>query len=89
MQRMLFKTLDQGQVYISRSFANLKLFLPVTLKEHVCHAFAEGRITGYLPPGGPFVRMDSHIYSDYVVPPSYDSLLGKASSTVAFFYMCG
>ncbi|KAH7283347.1 hypothetical protein KP509_34G002700 [Ceratopteris richardii] len=36
-----------------------------------------GRITGYLPPGGPFVRMDSHIYSEYVVPPSYDSLLGK------------
>lgn len=36
-----------------------------------------GRITGYLPPGGPFVRMDSHIYTDYVVPPSYDSLLGK------------
>lgn len=36
-----------------------------------------GRITGYLPAGGPFVRMDSHIYSDYVVPPSYDSLLGK------------
>ncbi|KAL2621613.1 hypothetical protein R1flu_001818 [Riccia fluitans] len=36
-----------------------------------------GRITGYLPPGGPFVRMDSHIYSDYIVPPSYDSLLGK------------
>jgi len=36
-----------------------------------------GRITGYLPSGGPFVRMDSHIYSDYVVPPSYDSLLGK------------
>lgn len=36
-----------------------------------------GRITGYLPPGGPFVRMDSHVYSDYVVPPSYDSLLGK------------
>jgi acetyl-CoA carboxylase biotin carboxylase subunit len=38
-----------------------------------------GRITGYLPPGGPFVRMDSHIYTDYVVPPSYDSLLGKVS----------
>eukprot|EP01018_Ginkgo_biloba_P014856 Gb_20361 [translate_table: standard] len=36
-----------------------------------------GRITGYLPAGGPFVRMDSHVYSDYVVPPSYDSLLGK------------
>nr|ASZ00190.1 biotin carboxylase subunit 2 [Geranium phaeum] len=36
-----------------------------------------GRITSYLPAGGPFVRMDSHIYPDYVVPPSYDSLLGK------------
>lgn len=36
-----------------------------------------GRITAYLPPGGPFVRMDSHIYADYLVPPSYDSLLGK------------
>ncbi|THG14463.1 hypothetical protein TEA_024008 [Camellia sinensis var. sinensis] len=36
-----------------------------------------GRITAYLPPGGPFVRMDSHVYPDYVVPPSYDSLLGK------------
>ncbi|XP_020527064.1 biotin carboxylase 1, chloroplastic isoform X2 [Amborella trichopoda] len=36
-----------------------------------------GRITSYVPSGGPFVRMDSHIYPDYVVPPSYDSLLGK------------
>ena len=36
-----------------------------------------GRITQYLPPGGVNVRMDSHIYPDYVVPPNYDSLLGK------------
>ncbi|CAB4261429.1 unnamed protein product [Prunus armeniaca] len=36
-----------------------------------------GRITAYLPSGGPFVRMDSHVYPDYVVPPNYDSLLGK------------
>lgn len=36
-----------------------------------------GRITGYLPAGGPFTRMDSHVYVDYLVPPSYDSLLGK------------
>lgn len=39
--------------------------------------FEQGRITAYLPSGGPFVRMDSHVYPDYVVPPSYDSLLGK------------
>lgn len=36
-----------------------------------------GRITAYLAPGGPFVRMDSHLYVDYLVPPNYDSLLGK------------
>mmetsp|Transcript_24198 Transcript_24198/g.71829 ORF Transcript_24198/g.71829 Transcript_24198/m.71829 type:complete len:506 (-) Transcript_24198:198-1715(-) len=36
-----------------------------------------GRITTYLPPGGPYVRMDSHMYPGYLVPPNYDSLLGK------------
>eukprot|EP00898_Chlorokybus_atmophyticus_P008515 jgi/Chlat1/8665/Chrsp87S08043 len=36
-----------------------------------------GRIVGYLPPGGPYTRMDSHVYPDYLVPPNYDSLLGK------------
>ncbi|GBG63911.1 hypothetical protein CBR_g39917 [Chara braunii] len=36
-----------------------------------------GLVTAYLPPGGPFVRMDSHLYADYLVPPTYDSLLGK------------
>lgn len=36
-----------------------------------------GRITGYLPPGGPGVRIDSHVYTDYDIPPYYDSLIGK------------
>ncbi|PRW56214.1 biotin carboxylase chloroplastic [Chlorella sorokiniana] len=36
-----------------------------------------GRVLAYLPPGGPHVRMDSHLYPDYLVPPNYDSLLGK------------
>ncbi|MDG2989882.1 acetyl-CoA carboxylase biotin carboxylase subunit [Candidatus Synechococcus calcipolaris G9] len=36
-----------------------------------------GRISGYLPPGGPGVRMDSHAYTDYEIPPYYDSLIGK------------
>ncbi|MEN9229649.1 MAG: acetyl-CoA carboxylase biotin carboxylase subunit [Thermostichus sp. DG02_5_bins_236] len=36
-----------------------------------------GTISAYLPPGGPGVRMDSHIYTDYRIPPYYDSLLGK------------
>ncbi|NJK38795.1 MAG: acetyl-CoA carboxylase biotin carboxylase subunit [Oscillatoriales cyanobacterium RM1_1_9] len=36
-----------------------------------------GRISGYLPPGGPGVRVDSHVYTDYEIPPYYDSLIGK------------
>ncbi|MEN9253052.1 MAG: acetyl-CoA carboxylase biotin carboxylase subunit, partial [Thermostichales cyanobacterium BF3_bins_165] len=36
-----------------------------------------GRISAYLPPGGPGVRMDSHVYADYEIPPHYDSLIGK------------
>jgi acetyl-CoA carboxylase biotin carboxylase subunit len=36
-----------------------------------------GQISTYHPPGGPGVRMDTHIYAGYHVPPFYDSLLGK------------
>ena len=36
-----------------------------------------GRITSYHPPGGPGIRVDSHIYQGYTMPPYYDSLLGK------------
>jgi acetyl-CoA carboxylase biotin carboxylase subunit len=36
-----------------------------------------GKISGYLPPGGPGVRIDSHVYTDYEIPPYYDSLIGK------------
>ena len=36
-----------------------------------------GRITGWLPPGGPGVRVDSHVYTGYEIPPFYDSLIGK------------
>jgi acetyl-CoA carboxylase biotin carboxylase subunit len=38
---------------------------------------AAGIIERYLPPGGPWVRMDSHLFAGYEVPPFYDSLLGK------------
>jgi len=36
-----------------------------------------GKIMALHPPGGPGVRLDTHIYADYVVSPHYDSLLGK------------
>ncbi len=47
--------------------------------EDVRHDFrpGAGKVGRYLAPGGPGVRMDSHLYPGYEVPPYYDSLLGK------------
>jgi len=36
-----------------------------------------GQVSGFLAPGGPGVRFDSHLFAGYEVPPYYDSLLGK------------
>ncbi len=36
-----------------------------------------GKINTFHAPGGPGVRVDSHVYSGYTVPPHYDSLIGK------------
>ncbi len=36
-----------------------------------------GRITQYHTPGGPGIRVDSHVYHNYFVPPHYDSMIGK------------
>jgi acetyl-CoA carboxylase biotin carboxylase subunit len=47
--------------------------------EDAAHDFRPqtGVVEHYLAPGGPCVRMDSHLYAGYEVPPYYDSLLGK------------
>ncbi len=36
-----------------------------------------GKITMWHAPGGPGVRVDSHVYTNYIVPPFYDSMIGK------------
>ena len=38
---------------------------------------APGQITVFTPPGGPGIRVDTHAYAGYTVPPQYDSLLAK------------
>ena len=36
-----------------------------------------GKITYWYKPGGPGIRVDSHVYAGYTVPPHYDSMIGK------------
>ncbi len=36
-----------------------------------------GTVHTYIPPSGPGVRWDSHVYQGYTVPPNYDSMVGK------------
>ncbi|MDY0005839.1 MAG: acetyl-CoA carboxylase biotin carboxylase subunit [Spongiibacteraceae bacterium] len=39
-----------------------------------------GKVTHFHPPGGPGIRVDSHLYSGYTVPPNYDSMIAKIIS---------
>lgn len=40
-----------------------------------------GKISSYHPPGGPGIRVDTHIYQGYTIPPNYDSMIGKVIAT--------
>jgi len=49
----------------------------VNAEHHETFMPSPGLITRYHPPGGPGVRVESHIYAGYTVPPHYDSMIGK------------
>lgn len=36
-----------------------------------------GPVTAFIPPGGPGIRVDTHVFAGYVIPPHYDSLIAK------------
>lgn len=49
----------------------------ITAEDPIKFIPSPGKITKFVAPGGRNVRMDSHIYQDYVVPSTYDSMIGK------------
>jgi acetyl-CoA carboxylase biotin carboxylase subunit len=49
----------------------------VTAEDPVSFMPSPGRVTAYVAPGGPGVRVDSHCLAGYTVPPHYDSLVAK------------
>jgi acetyl-CoA carboxylase biotin carboxylase subunit len=49
----------------------------ITAEDPVTFAPSPGRITTFVPPGGFGVRVDTHCFGGYTVPPHYDSLIAK------------
>ena len=49
----------------------------INAEDPVTFAPNPGKITLFHAPGGPGIRVDSHLYSGYTVPPNYDSLIAK------------
>jgi acetyl-CoA carboxylase biotin carboxylase subunit len=47
--------------------------------EDPAHDFrpSPGRVVSFVPPGGPGIRVDTHLYAGYTIPPYYDSLIAK------------
>jgi acetyl-CoA carboxylase biotin carboxylase subunit len=66
-------TLRQDQV----EFRGHAVECRVTAEDPVTFTPHPGRITAYIAPGGPGVRVDGHGHAGYTVPPHYDSLLAK------------
>ncbi|MGA7980394.1 MAG: acetyl-CoA carboxylase biotin carboxylase subunit [Chromatiaceae bacterium] len=76
------------QIYIASGEKLRYAQQDITLRGHAieCRINAEdsetfipspGKIKEFHAPGGPGIRMETHIYSGYVVPPYYDSMIGK------------
>ena len=59
------------------SFNGHSIECRINAEDPVTFIPSPGHISLFHPPGGPGVRIDSHIYSGYDVPPNYDSLIAK------------
>lgn len=70
----------QGEALPAQDSINLKghaIECRITAEDPNSFTPSPGKITKYVCPGGRNVRMDSHIYQDYSIPPFYDSMIGK------------
>ena len=70
----------EGETLFDQSKIQLKghsIECRITAEDPVKFIPSPGKITKYIVPGGRNVRMDSHAYQGYVVPSTYDSMIGK------------
>ncbi len=66
--------MDQGDITFERHAIECRINAEDPARNF---APSPGTIGLYYAPGGPGVRIDSHVYSGYVIPPYYDSMIGK------------
>jgi len=81
--KLQLRIADGGRLPAAAKNARLRghaLECRINAEDPATFAPSPGRITRYHPPGGPGVRVDSHVFSDYQVPPFYDSMIGKIIS---------
>ena len=72
--------MDQGDVTFTRHAIECR----INAEDPACNFTpSPGTVGLYYPPGGPGIRVDSHVYSGYVVPPYFDSMIGKLISVGA------
>lgn len=70
----------EGEKLFDQSALNFKghsIECRITAEDPIKFIPSPGKITKYIIPGGRNVRMDSHAYQGYSVPPHYDSMIGK------------
>ncbi len=67
------KLLNQDEIHFSGHAIECR----ITAEDPKSFTPNPGKITRYVAPGGIGVRMDSHVYGSYSVPPFYDSMIGK------------
>jgi len=66
-------SLSQDQI----EFTGHAIECRINAEDPVTFTPSPGRIMQYHQPGGPGIRVDSHIYNNYIIPPYYDSLIAK------------
>jgi acetyl-CoA carboxylase biotin carboxylase subunit len=70
----------QGETLPKQEEINLKghaIECRITAEDPETFMPSPGKITKWIAPGGRNVRVDSHAYSGYMIPPYYDSMIGK------------
>ena len=70
-------TIANDVAYVANGQSGVRVYSVINAEDPKTFMPSPGLVTLWHPPGGPGVRVESHLYSGYRVPPYYDSMIGK------------